>query len=168
MHPMQDIYSFLSQHAIPYEKCDHPPVFTCEESDRLVPHLPGARTKNLFLRDDKGKRYFLVVVECAKSADLKALKQLIGVSKLSFGSPEKLKEMLGVEPGAVTMLGLIADTKGEVEVFLDTEIWEADFLQCHPLVNTASLVVSHEGIEKFLKASNHAWNVIDVPARIVM
>jgi len=102
-----DIYQFLTENNIPYERYDHPPVFTCEEADRLVPELPAAKTKNLFLRDRRGRRHFLVVVGYEKVIDLKGLSPLLGVSKLSLASSERLKRFLGVDPGAVTILGVV-------------------------------------------------------------
>lgn len=107
----------------------------------------------------------MVVVRCEKNVDLKALRKLLEADKLSFASPERLKECLGVEPGSVTLMGLIHDRDHRVEVFFDEEIWKADALQCHPLTNTASLVIPHEGIERFLKATEHAYRVLDVPER---
>ena len=162
---MTDIFSFLQEHNIEYDKCEHPAVFTCEEAERLVPPLDGAHTKNLLVRDKKGKNFFLVVVGYDKSVDLKALGQELDAKGLGFASPEKLKELLGVEPGSATVLGLVSDTEGVVNVIFDEEIWKADALQCHPLVNTATLVISHEGIETFLKATNHESRVMNVPAR---
>lgn len=161
---MTDIYGFLQRHGIAYEKCEHPAVFTTEEAERLVPPLPGAHAKNLFVKDKKG-RFLLVVVGYEKSVDLKALGKVLEAKDLSFASPEKLKEFLGVEPGSATVLGLLADTQSIVQVVIDEKIWNADAIQCHPLVNTATLVISHEGLETFLKATNHEAKVIDVPSR---
>jgi Ala-tRNA(Pro) deacylase len=96
-----------------YQRFDHPAVYTCEESDRLCPKMPGSGTKNLFLRDNAGKRHFLVVVEKDKSVDLKKLKEIIGVSKLGFASEERLKKHLGLTPGSVTLLGLVNDSEGK-------------------------------------------------------
>lgn len=160
-----DIFAFLSAHDIPFDRHDHPAVFTCEESEALDLQLPGADTKNLFLRDDKGKRYFLVSVRHAKRVDLKKLREVLGVKGLSFGSPEKLKEYLGVDPGSVTLLGLIHDAGHAVEVFIDEDVWKAESLQCHPLVNTATLVVPRSGMEKFFAATGHAARIISVPER---
>ena len=161
---MTDIYEFLQRHNIAYEKCEHPAVFTTEEADRLVPPLPGAHAKNLFVKDKKG-RFFLVVVDYEKSVDLKALGKVLEAKDLSFASPEKLKEYLGVEPGSATILGLLADTKSVVEVVIDEKIWNADAIQCHPLVNTATLVISHDDLKTFLKVTNHTAKVIIVPSR---
>lgn len=162
---MPDIYGFLKEHGISYERHDHPAVFTCEEALRTLPKWKGAHTKNLFLRDEKGKRHFLVVVDCSKRVDLKALRKALGIEKLSFASPERLQTYLGVDPGSVTLLGLMNDRDHSVEVILDRYIFESDFLQCHPLTNRGTLVISHEGIETFLKATGHSYKVIEVPER---
>lgn len=160
-----DIYRYLSEHGIDYERHDHPPVFTCEEADRLVPELPAAKTKNLFLRDKKGRRHFLVVVGYEKAVDLKALSALMGVGGLSFASPERLKKYIGVDPGAVTILGLVHDVNGEVGVIIDEGLWDAAAFRCHPLVNTSTLVISKENLERFLDLTGHKAQILDVPGR---
>jgi Ala-tRNA(Pro) deacylase len=160
-----DIYRFLYEHHIEYERHDHPPVFTCKEADRLVPELPAAKTKNLFLRDKKGRRHFLVVVGYEKAADLKALSSLVGVGGLSFASPERLKRYLGVDPGAVTILGLVNDVYGEVSVIVDEDLWDATAFRCHPLVNTSTLVISKENLKRFFDITGHELQILDVPGR---
>src|SRR3989338_11281725 len=157
-----DIESFLKDHGIDFQRFDHPAVFTCEESKSLNLDLPGIHTKNLFLRDEKGTRFFLVTVDCDKRVDLKELKKVLGTQKLSFASPEKLKEYLGVEPGSLTLLGLIYDRDHQVEVFLDASIFEATYVQCHPLINTATVVLSHDGLETFFRETEHEVQVIHV------
>ncbi len=132
---MTDIYAFLAEHGIPFERVDHPPVFTCEQAERLVPPLPGAETKNLLVRDRRGRRHFLVVVGYDKTVDLKALGDALGVSKLGMASPERLGRVLGIEPGSVSLLAVVNDAEGLVEVLLDEAVWRADALKCHPLVN---------------------------------
>jgi Ala-tRNA(Pro) deacylase len=160
---MTDIYQFLTDHDIEYERHDHPPVFTCEEADRLVPDLPAAKTKNLFLRDNKGRRHFLVIVGYEKTVDLKALRYLLGSSKLSLASTERLQKYLGVTPGAVSLLGLVNDINNEVEVIFDKELWQAKAFRFHPLVNTSTLVISRENIERFLEVTGHEIQILDVP-----
>jgi Ala-tRNA(Pro) deacylase len=159
-----DIESFLAAHAIAYERFDHEAVFTCDEAEKL-PSMSGAPTKNLFLRDDKGKRHFLVVVSHEKNVDLKELSRVIGSRSLGFASPERLRKYLGVEPGSVTVLGLMNDTDHGVEVFIDEEVWVADALQCHPLVNTATLVIPKQGIEAFLAATGHTPAILAISGR---
>ena len=160
-----DIVDFLKKHGIAYERFDHPAVMTCEESSKLCPPMPGMGTKNLFLRDERERRLFLVVVGHGKNVDLKGLKKLLGVQKLSFGSPELLKQCLGVEPGAVTLLGLACDLDHRVEVIIDAPVWAAEKIGCHPLTNTATLVIPHEGVEMFLAATGHEPVIVDVPER---
>ncbi|MFQ5799996.1 MAG: prolyl-tRNA synthetase associated domain-containing protein [Bacteroidota bacterium] len=160
-----DIYRFLSEHNIEYERHDHPPVLTCEEADRLVPDLPAVKTKNLFLRDRKGRRHFLVVVGYEKVVDLKGLSPVLGVSKLSLASPERLRRYLGVDPGAVTILGVVNDLDKEVEVLVDEDLWGSKAFRCHPLINTSTLVISRENMERFLSITGHKVRVLDIPGR---
>ena len=162
-----NIYRFLSEHHIPYERHDHPAVYTVEESRRLVPPLSGAKTKNLFLRDRKGQRHILVAVGHEKNVDLKALAELLGIGKLSFASPDRLLRFLGVEPGTVTMLAVVNDRNHAVEVVMDEPIWHAFAVQCHPLVNTSTLVILREHLLRFFEITGHPVQVVDVPARSV-
>lgn len=161
---MTDIYAFLKANAISYESFDHPAVFTCEEAERLCPKMPGVPVKNLFLRSKDKKRHLLVVVGYDTRVDLGGLKTVLGISGLGFCSPERLQKYLGVEPGSVTLLGLVNDTDHAVEVIFDKKIW-GQALQCHPLVNTSTLVIPADGIERFLKATGHKYRVMKVPER---
>lgn len=163
-----EIYDYLKDQNVTFERYDHPPVYTCEEANRLIPNLPGTKTKNLFVRDKKGKRHFLVIVSDEKQVDLEGLAERIGSTRLSMGSPERLKKYLGVEPGAVSVLAIVNDREGAVEVVFDQSLWKGEAFQCHPLVNTSTLVVSREGIQKLLESSGHCPSVIDVPAMEVM
>jgi Ala-tRNA(Pro) deacylase len=157
-------YDFLNANAIAYQRCDHPAVTTVEESARLVPPLPGAKTKNLFLRDKPGKQHVLVVVPAEKQVDLKRLPEALGISgRLSFGSPERLKRYLGVEPGAVTLLAVFNDPGHAVGVVVDEELWRHEAFQFHPLVNTSTLVVSREDVMRFLRETGHRLQVVHVP-----
>ena len=162
---MQTFYDFLEANQVDYNRHDHPAVFTVEESDRLVPELPGAKTKNLFLRDDKGKRHFLVLVPSDKQVDLKGLKDQMGIKRISFASPQRMKKYLGIEPGAVSPLALFNDKAHGVEVFIDQTLWASQAFQFHPLVNTSTLVITHDNMARFLNATGHAYTVIEVPER---
>jgi len=161
---MSDIHQFLEEHSIAYQHFDHSAVFTCEQAQELIPDdIPGADTKNLFLRDKKGKRHILVTVGYEKKVDLKALSELLDAKKLGFGSPERLEKYLGITPGAVSILALLNDTDHAVECYIDEDLWQHDSFRVHPLVNTASLVISREGIEKFLQATGHEYRIVKVP-----
>jgi len=158
-----DLAQFLSEHGIAAARHEHPPVMTVEESLRLVPKLPGAKTKNLFLRDKKGRRHFLVTVPHDVAVDLGALGASLGVGGVGFASAERLQKHLGIKPGSVSLLGLVNDEAHAVEFVIDRLLWEAEAVQAHPLTNTATMVVAHADLERFLAATGHAPRVIDVP-----
>ncbi len=160
---MPDFFQFLAENGIAYERHDHPPVYTVDEASRLVPPLPGAKTKNLFLRDKKGKQHYLVVVPAGKRVDIKALSGAIGSNRLSFGSPERLKKYLGVEPGAVTLFAIFNDPEHLVELIVDQSLWQAAAFQFHPLVNTATLVISRKNLNRFIAKTGHEPKIVDVP-----
>ncbi len=147
---MKDIYRVLEELGISYGRHDHPPVYTVKEADTLYGHLPGGKTKNLFLRNKKGNRHYLVVVESHKQVDLKKMRLLLGESALSFASPERLQKYLGLAPGAVSPFGIINDKEKEVVVVIDGELWRHDILNYHPNDNTATLSVSREDFRRFL------------------
>ncbi|AMQ42420.1 prolyl-tRNA synthetase [Aeromonas veronii] len=158
------IYSLLDQLAIPYQRFDHPPVFTCEEASRLLPDLPAAKTKNLFLRDPKSERLFLVVTPEESRVDLKALATALGVKRLSFGSPERLDAVLGLTPGSVTLLAMVRDRENAVELVVDEAIWQAEQVQCHPLVNTATLIIRLDDVRRLLTHLDREAIVMRLPA----
>ncbi len=162
---MNTFYRFLEEHHIEYERHDHPAVYTVEEAERWVPPLPGAKSKNLFLRDKKGNRHFLVVVAAKKRVDIKTLPDVVVSSRLSFGSPRRLEKYLGVEPGSVTLLAIFNDPDQHVEVFIDRELWESEAFNFHPLVNTSTLVITRSNLQRFIDATGHAIRIVDVPGQ---
>ena len=162
---MSDLFAFLTTHAIPYERYDHEAVFTCEQAERAVPPIPAAHTKNLFLRDKKGQRHWLLVTLCSKAVDLKQVAEEIGADKLSLGSPERLAKHLGVTPGAVTILALINDPTHAVELVIDADVWGAASIRAHPLVNTSTLALAQSDVRRFVGATGHEAKVIRVAGR---
>ncbi len=159
---MDNIYNFLDSNNITYKRYDHKAVFTVEESKKLSPKMNGVSTKNLFLRDKKGVRHFLLTVPEDKNIDLKTLSNKIDSSRLSFASPERLKEYLCIEPGAVSLLALVNDVEKNVEVFIDKNIWIEKSILCHPLVNTSTLEIPIGDMEKFLEETGHGINLVDL------
>lgn len=159
---MTDIEAFLRERGIHAERHQHAAVMTVEESERLVPPLPGAKTKNLFLRDGKGRRHFLVTVRHDLAVDLNALGSIIGAGRLGFASPERLQKHLGVTPGSVTLLALCNDPGCAVEFIIDRALWEAPAVQAHPLINTATMILSHADLERFVVATGHAPRIVDL------
>jgi len=158
-----DLDAFLRQHGIVPARYEHPPVMTVEESERLVPKLPGAKTKNLFLRDKKGARHFLVTAPHDLAVDLGALGATLDAGRLGFASPERLARHLGITPGSVSLLALVNDAETAVEFVIDRALWNAAAVHAHPLSNDATMVIDHTDLERFLAATGHAPRVIDVP-----
>ncbi|HON37176.1 MAG: prolyl-tRNA synthetase associated domain-containing protein [Desulfomonilia bacterium] len=160
-----DIYEFLHTHKIPYERYDHEAVFTCEQADLLSIPSSAAKTKNLFLRDRKGRRHFLVTVGAEKSVDIKAMEGLLSVKGLSFASEERLMQYLGLTPGSVTILAVLNDPDHRVEVIVDEDLWQCQSMQCHPLVNTSTLIMAVDDIRRFLAITGHEARVMRIPVR---
>lgn len=162
----QDIFAVLERLQISYARHDHEPVFTCDEAARALPDIgAAAHTKNLFLRDKKGRRHWLVVTLCSKAVDLRALAERIGADNLSLGSAERLAARLQITPGAVTALALISDPGHAVELVVDADVWRHDTLCCHPLVNTSTLILSRGDLQRFFEFTGHTPLIVDVPTR---
>lgn len=162
---MSELLTFMDENAVQYQKFEHQAVYTVADVKNLQEDIPGAETKNLFFRDQKGKRHFLVVVPSDLRVDMKALAKVMDAKRISFGSPDRLKTHLGLEPGAVSLLAVFNDKPQNVELFIDRSLWANEQFQFHPLVNTATLVVDRANLEKFLGALNRKFKVVDVPAR---
>ncbi|MCB0352477.1 MAG: prolyl-tRNA synthetase associated domain-containing protein [Bdellovibrionales bacterium] len=147
----------------PFERHEHPAVFTSEAADKFTSHLRGVPTKNLFLRDKKKKNYLLLVVRGDKRVDLAQFSRDRGLSRVSLGSPEDLFEKLGVTPGSVTILSVINDQNGQVRLFVDSDLSQEDFWHCHPLVNTATLIMKGEHLLEFVETCSHPAQMVNVP-----
>lgn len=146
----QRIYDELNKMGIKYEVVEHEPVFTMEDMDKLGLPQKGTLCKNLFLRDSKGKRHFLVTCDEKKQIDLKSLARQLGTNGLSFASEERLEKYLGLKQGSVTPFGLINDTDHAVEFFIDRDLAKCKSLGIHPLENTATVFLSYKDLDKFL------------------
>jgi Ala-tRNA(Pro) deacylase len=133
---------------------DHPPLLTVEDSKTLRGDLPGGHCKNLFLKDKKD-RYWLVVTLEDRKVDIKALDRLLGAARLSFASPERLWQVLGVLPGSVTPFALINDREHRVQVVLDQGMMREDLLNYHPLVNTRTTAIRSADLLRFIEACGH-------------
>jgi Ala-tRNA(Pro) deacylase len=149
------LFAYLDSLGIPHKSISHPPLFTVEEGRVLRDRVPGAHTKNLFLRDKKGTPFLVVTLENADIA-LKSLHRLLGASgRFSFGSPELMRELLGVEPGSVTPFAAINDIGLRVTVVLDAALMAHEVLNFHPLRNTGTTTISRQGLLEFLQATGH-------------
>jgi Ala-tRNA(Pro) deacylase len=148
----QGVYGALQALNIAWERFAHPPVFTVEEAERYWADVPATHCKNLFLRNQKGTRHYLVVLEHAKRADLRALSTRLGDDKLSFASPERLMKYLHLTPGAVSPFGLIHDSSRDVIVVLDADLPGTERIGFHPNVNTATISLRTADFLRFLEA----------------
>jgi Ala-tRNA(Pro) deacylase len=142
----------LAELGIAYTRHEHPPVPTVEEAEKYWSAIDATHCKNLFLRNQKGDRHYLVIVEHAKKVNLRDVAGQIGDGKLSFGSPERLQRHLGLAPGSVSPFGLINDADHSVRVVVDRELKTAERLSFHPNINTVTLTVSAADFSRFLEA----------------
>ncbi len=150
-----DLLAYLAALGVETETVDHPPLFTVEDSRALRGEIPGGHTKNLFVKDKKGRLFLLVLGE-ETAVDLKRAHEKIGAQgRVSFGSAELLEEVWGVKPGAVTPFGAINDKAGKVSVVLDENMMRHEQLNFHPLVNTRSTGLKSADLVKFLRATGH-------------
>ncbi len=150
-----DLFALLDRLAIAHPTISHPPLFTVEESQALRGQIAGGHTKNLFLKDKKGALYLVTALEDATIA-LNALHRRLGASgRFSFGSPDLMREALGVEPGAVTPLAAMNDATGRVTVVIDKALMTHAIINCHPLRNTMTTSIARDDLVRFLEATGH-------------
>ena len=159
----QQLLAYLAELGIEAETIEHEPVFTVAESRPIKARIPGAHSKNLFVKDKKS-RLFLIVAKDETRIDLKRAHEAIGASgRVSFGSADLLREVLGVEPGSVTPFAVINDTVQRVTVILDANLMAHERVNFHPLVNSMTTGVSREGLLAFLRATGHEPSIISLP-----
>ena len=156
------VYEVLDELGITYTRHEHPPVFTVEEAEKHWTEISGAHCKNLFLRNKKGNRHYLVILEASKAAALKSLNDLLGEDRLSFASEQRLMKYLDLEAGSVSVFGLINDKENHVKVVIDEDLKKADAVNFHPNVNTATVGISFADFEKFLVWSGNSFRFFPV------
>lgn len=158
------LFAFLADLDIPVETVTHPPLFTVADSQALRGEIAGGHTKNLFLKDKKDNFFLLTVGEEAE-VDLKQIHHLIGATgRVSFGKPDKLLELLGVTPGAVTAFGIINDTAGAVRIFFDEALMRHDVINAHPLTNEATTSIRRDDLLRFVQATGHEPVILKLAA----
>ncbi len=155
------IFKRLEDLGIAFETHSHAPVFTVEEAQAHCGHLPGGHCKNLFLKDKKGALW-LVVALGGRSIDMKDLRHRIGSHHLSFGKPDLLRQVLGVEPGSVTPFALINDPGGRVRVVLDKEMMTMDLLNYHPLTNAMTTAIGPQDLLRFIRDTGHEPDLVEL------
>lgn len=151
----EELFAYLDRLGIPHATVSHPPMFTVNEAQSLRGSLPGGHNKNLFLKDRFGTLYLIVLLEDAR-INLKTLPEILDCGRISFGSAELLREVLGVEPGSVTPFALINDKEHRVIPVLDAAMMQYDILNYHPLVNTMTTSIARDDLLKFVQSTGHA------------
>ena len=167
MKTRADLMALLDSLGVEHSTFDHPAVFRVGEGEEIKAAIPGAHTKNLFLKDAKGQLWLISAAD-RTVIDLKRLHQVIGSARLSFGSAELMEEALGVTPGSVTAFAMINDGGRRVRLVLDRTLAEADRVNFHPLTNTATTGVAQAGFRKFLAAAGVTPLVVDFQAMAVI
>jgi Ala-tRNA(Pro) deacylase len=158
-----DLLSYLGTLGIRADTIEHEPVFTVAESQPVKQRIPGAHSKNLFVKDKKG-RLFLITAKAETAIDLKRAHAAIGASgRLSFGSAEQLREVLGVEPGSVTPFAVVNDRARRVTAILDANLMAHERVNFHPLVNSMTTGVSRDDLLRFLRATGHEPTIVQLP-----
>ena len=157
------LLAWLDAQGIAHVTHRHPAVFRVEEGPELKAAMPGAHTKNLFLKDKKG-RLWLISARQDTVIDLKRAHRAMGSDRLSFGNETLLWETLGVRPGSVTALGLINDADRRVTFVLDQRLWDADIVNFHPLTNTATTALDQAAFRRLLTLLGREPLVVDFDA----
>jgi Ala-tRNA(Pro) deacylase len=157
------LLAWMAERGIEQTTIDHPAVFRVEEGTELKASLPGAHSKNLFLKDKKG-RLWLISARQDTVVDLKRTPNAIGSDRLSFGNETLLYETLGVRPGSVTALGLVNDLDRRVTFVLDRALWDAEAVNFHPLTNTATTRLAQDQFRRLLAALDREPIVVDFAA----
>jgi Ala-tRNA(Pro) deacylase len=147
---------------IPYKLYEHPPAPTIGEAMKYWKDIDARHCKNLFFRNHKGNRHYLVILEHSSVLNIHELEKKLKQGKISFASDERMMKYLGLMPGSVSIFGLINDLEKHVHVFLDKKLLTADRISFHPNINTASVVISFSDFEKFLKWKGNSFEYIDM------
>ncbi len=155
----KNILNYLDKLSIDYKAHQHEAIFTVEQAKQIDRQIPGVHSKNLFLIDKKGEK-FLVCMKADKRLDIKKLQVNLGSSRLSFSKADELKQELGVTPGSVSMFAMIYAK--DCQLVIDQDIWNAEITGFHPNVNTATLEITHDGVEKFVNSLDCKKSILEM------
>ena len=155
-----ELYRLLDSLEIQYEYIEHPPVPTVEEAMKYWSGIDFGHCKNIFFRNHKGDRHYLVILYYDSKLNIRDLEQKLRQGKLSFASDRRLMQYLGLTPGSVSPFGLINDSSRHVHLFIDKNLMNHERLSFHPNTNTASLIIPRDGLFRFLKHTGTTWELI--------
>lgn len=156
------LYETLDKLGIAFEYHEHPPAPTIEEAMKYWKDLDATHCKNIFFRNHKGNRHYLVILEHTRAIDIHDLEKRLKQGKLSFASPERMERYLGLKPGSVTPFGLIHDKEHHVHVFFDENLLKSKTISFHPLINTASLIISFHDFIKFIDQTGNSYEFLQL------
>lgn len=160
MRGQKELYELFEKLGIEFHYREHPPVATIEEAKKYWKDLDSGRCKNIFLRNHKGNRHYLLILEHMRSVVMRDLEQRLGQGKLSFASEKRLKKYLGLEPGSVSPFGIINDQEHHVHLFIDKKLLDFEKLSFHPNINTASLVILRDDLIRFIEYHGNTYEFI--------
>lgn len=160
MNGQPELFNILNQLNIPFEYYEHPAAPTIEEAKKYWVDLVSTHCKNIFFRNHKGNRHYLVILEHTQALAIHDLEKRLKQGKLSFASPKRMLKYLGITPGSVSPFGLINDLKNHTHVFLDENLKKSDTISFHPNINTASLVISFADFERFLSWTGNSYEYV--------
>ncbi len=162
MRGQKELYTLFKELEIDLQYIEHPPVPTVEEAMKYWEGMDAVKCKNLFFRNHKGNRHYLVLLEHKKSLKIKDLEQILKQGKISFASEKRLDKYLKLTPGSVTPFGLINDSENHVHVFIDKNLQDCGRISFHPNINTASIVVSFKDFIKFMDWTGNSYEFIEL------
>ena len=160
MRGQSELYDLLSELDIEFHYREHPPVATVEEARKYWKDLDAGRCKNIFLRNHKGNKHYLVILEHLQSVVMKDLEQRLMQGKLTFASEKRLEKYLGLTPGSVSPFGIINDHDHHVHLFIDEKLLEFEKLSFHPNINTASLVILRNDLIRFIEHHGNTYEFL--------
>ncbi len=160
MRGQEELYALLDELSISFEYHEHPALNTIDDAIIHWRDFNSGRCKNIFFRNHKGNRHYLVILEHLRQLDIHDLEKRLRQGKLSFASDKRLMKYLGVTPGSVSPFGLINDRENHVHLFIDEKLKEFHRLAFHPNINTASLVISNSDFLKFLEYTGNSFEYI--------
>lgn len=154
------VIHYLEQHQIPFEIYEHPPVPTVEEALPYWKDIDSAHCKNLFFRNHKGNRHYLVILDHRRQLNIRELEQKLKQGKISFASPQRMEKYLGLSAGSVSVFGIINDHENHVHLFIDSALQSAEHISFHPNENNATLVISFASFMRFLESSGNTYEFL--------
>jgi Ala-tRNA(Pro) deacylase len=162
----KELFAFFDRLGIRHSTVQHPPLFTVEQSQALRGTIPGAHTKNLFLKDKKGALFLVTALEDA-AIELRSLHNRLGArGRFSFGPADQLLDVLGVEPGSVTPFGALNDEQARVTMVLDAVLMANETINAHPLTNTMTTTISRDDLVRFLRTTGHEPRIVPVASLV--